>query len=537
MPSRRSRHFAQCLLLGTPLVLAGCAGDSLPKTFLGAVPAAESEAPPPTVRPLAPAPQLSEADFLKLAARMRSDGDPAAAARFYRQAADANPQDVSTLIALGDMLSASGDAIGAAEAYGKAITLQPGAGGVESLMGMGRSRIAMDQPEVASTQFEAVLKQNDKDVRAYNGLGVAADLMGDHEAAQEQYRAGLAIDPENKALLNNLGLSLALGGDTDNAGFMLEELAAAPDASAVTRQNLALAYGLAGRDDDAERVARVDLDPAAVRQNLAFIADHRGATGGKDLANALKVDLTGVQFATGPAIVPPAQVAEVHNQAVIGAQTAALAAAEPTAGAAPSQTSMPDVPAMTAAPTTPVLAQPIQVAALPPSPMPEAAKSADAVVAGRSTATVVPTTPAEALETTTVARAAPVSPTGFAVPTALPAPKDAVAAVSETPPPATVASTADAPASTLAATTRGERPLIAVPVAAFMAKAPASPIDGGSHATPTPTTVSFFEATSPAEFCRDAGLGAVNCMANLAASRGRPQSAMAFTAAFHTALD
>ncbi len=51
---------------------------------------------------------------------------------------------------------------------------------------------------------------------------------------------------------------------------MLERAAQDPAATPRIRQNLALAYGLAGQRDAAERMAGLDLDEAAVANNLSY---------------------------------------------------------------------------------------------------------------------------------------------------------------------------------------------------------------------------------------------------------------------------
>ena len=88
--------------------------------------------------------------------------------------------------------------------------------------------------------------------------------------ARHAYRDGLALSPNNLQLNNNLGLSLALGGDFAQAIPLLEKTAKDPAATPRMRQNLALAYGLSGDDKRAAEVAKLDLDPAKVQENLGY---------------------------------------------------------------------------------------------------------------------------------------------------------------------------------------------------------------------------------------------------------------------------
>jgi Flp pilus assembly protein TadD len=69
---------------------------------------------------------------------------------------------------------------------------------------------------------------------------------------------------------------MALSGNFNGAIAVLRPAAAGPNATPRTRQNLALALGLAGRTEEAEEIARMDLDEQSVRSNLAYYAVLRG---------------------------------------------------------------------------------------------------------------------------------------------------------------------------------------------------------------------------------------------------------------------
>ncbi|MCH8038427.1 MAG: hypothetical protein IIC53_15070, partial [Proteobacteria bacterium] len=70
-----------------------------------------------------------------------------------------------------------------------------------------------------------------------------------------------------------------LTGDFDEATRILREIAADPLATVRNRQNLALVYGLAGQPAKAAKIARMDLDEAAVRNNLAYYETLRALSG------------------------------------------------------------------------------------------------------------------------------------------------------------------------------------------------------------------------------------------------------------------
>ena len=70
-------------------------------------------------------------------------------------------------------------------------------------------------------------------------------------------------------------LQMVSGDDLDHnltqAEALLRQAAALPDATISVRQNLALVLGLQGRIAEAERLARQDLPPQTVENNLAWL--------------------------------------------------------------------------------------------------------------------------------------------------------------------------------------------------------------------------------------------------------------------------
>ena len=101
-------------------------------------------------------------------------------------------------------------------------------------------------------------------------LGVVEDVEGRHQPAQAYYRQGLRYAPGDPALSVDLALSLALSGNYSNAVALLQPVAMASSGTAQERQTLALIYGLEGSVAEAARIARMDLDEAAVEHNLGY---------------------------------------------------------------------------------------------------------------------------------------------------------------------------------------------------------------------------------------------------------------------------
>jgi Flp pilus assembly protein TadD len=212
--------------------------------------------------------------LLRVADAARSAGDLATAVSLYQRATEATPQDPTPWARLGAALTDARAYTEAAEAYQRALKLAPGDPDIER--GLGTILADTGRPGLAISHFEAALKRRGDDPKLYNALGVARDLAGRHDLAQEAYRKGLALAPGHLGLLNNLGLSQALAEDFPGAIGTLSKLVAMPAATARHRQNLALVYGLAGEDEKAAVVARLDLEEAAVKNNLAYYALLRG---------------------------------------------------------------------------------------------------------------------------------------------------------------------------------------------------------------------------------------------------------------------
>ncbi len=100
--------------------------------------------------------------------------------------------------------------------------------------------------------------------------------------------------PSTLRLRNNLALSLALADDFDEAARILREITADPLATVRNRQNLALVYGLAGQPAEAAKIARMDLDEADVRSNLAYYETLRALSGHAKAAAVLRGQGKGV---------------------------------------------------------------------------------------------------------------------------------------------------------------------------------------------------------------------------------------------------
>jgi Flp pilus assembly protein TadD len=204
---------------------------------------------------------------MRVADTTRQGGDLAQAAALYQRAAQMEPTNIKPLLALGSVYGQLHLPKQAAEAWQAAVTLDPK--NTTALRGLANAELEYGDPAGAIRNIRAA-QAVQPDWRNDNSLGVAHDMLSDHVAAQAAYRDGLALAPGNLQLTNNLGLSLALSGDFAHALPLLETTAKDPAATPRMRQNLALAYGLSGDDKKAAEIAKLDLDPAGVQENLGY---------------------------------------------------------------------------------------------------------------------------------------------------------------------------------------------------------------------------------------------------------------------------
>lgn len=211
---------------------------------------------------------LSYSTLMRLGADAHAAGDLASAVSFYRRAASLDAMAPAPFVGAGNALLEMGNSDEAIVAYNAALSRQEN--DPEALRGIARADLLTGRAELAGHPLASAYRDNPNDPKLLELIGVADDFSGEHVEAQARYRRGLELAPHEPGLTLDLALSLALTGDFSDAVAVLRPLALAPSASAAERQTLALIYGLAGDRGNAERVARLDLDPQSVAHNLAF---------------------------------------------------------------------------------------------------------------------------------------------------------------------------------------------------------------------------------------------------------------------------
>ncbi len=266
---RMSALAATALSLSLGLALTGPAqaglfGKSKPDA---ATPTAAASATTPAAPRKASAEQRAMADRL----------DPLARAAFWSRELDADGRDLEAGIKLSQALRAMGKFEEALEAAQRVLVAQPT--NVEGLLEMARAQIGRGQGFYAIDPARQAQQLAPKDWRAPSLLAVAYEQAQRDDEALAAHRQALALAPENPAALCNLALFYATHGDAAQAESLLRKAVSKPDATITMRQNLALVVGLQGRFDEAERIARQDLPPEAVANNMAYLRAAAGPGG------------------------------------------------------------------------------------------------------------------------------------------------------------------------------------------------------------------------------------------------------------------
>ncbi len=218
---------------------------------------------------------LSEDAIVRLADKMRSQGDVTMAADFYQRALERDANNIPAYLGLASLHEQMGQPEQAGRYYLEAIRRD--GRNMNTRRAYARLLMTQEQFGAATEQYQTALSSDGDDVRARNGIGVAFDQQGQHAKAQEHYRQVLAREPENMTALNNLGLSLLATGDAAGA---IAALAPAADSLKLTpalRQNLALAYVITGQDAMALGLLRRDLGAAEAGRILAQLRKQQRA--------------------------------------------------------------------------------------------------------------------------------------------------------------------------------------------------------------------------------------------------------------------
>ena len=200
--------------------------------------------------------------------------DPLARAAFWGAEFEADGRDAEAGVALSQALRALGRYDDAAATIAKVLIVSPD--NMEGLLESARAQIARGQGFYAIEPARRAAALAPKDWRPQSLLGVAYEQAQRDDEALAAHRQAIALAPNEAAPNANYAMHLAAQGDLAGAEAQLRRAATLPSSTIQVRQNLALVIGLQGRIGEAEKLARQDLPPESVANNLAWL---RAATG------------------------------------------------------------------------------------------------------------------------------------------------------------------------------------------------------------------------------------------------------------------
>lgn len=201
------------------------------------------------------------------------EGDYAAAANHYRNLADRQPDDVEATLGLARNLRYSGRAKLAVEVLDKSAAKYGDK--LPFVVERGKANLAVGNVNEAIGFLAAARAKDERNWEIHAALGIAYDLTDAFDKARESYGRALQLSKDNPVVLNNMAISAAISGDVERAIATLENAPLAARHSPQIRQNLALFYGIKGDMEKAEALAKMDLDEASVRNNLAVFSRFR----------------------------------------------------------------------------------------------------------------------------------------------------------------------------------------------------------------------------------------------------------------------
>lgn len=224
----------------------------------------------PSKQAAAPPAKLAKAQ--KATPQQRAEAErlePLARAAFWAREVDVDPKDGEARLKLARALRAMGKYPEAVSAAEQLLVMQPD--NVEALLESARDRLANNEGFYAIEPAERAQTLAPRDWRPVSLLAIAYEQTERDDDALAAHLKALSLAPDNPATLSNLGMYYASHGDPTRAEALLRQAVGEPGATALERQNLALVLGMEGRLGDSERLARRDLPPEVVDNNLSYL--------------------------------------------------------------------------------------------------------------------------------------------------------------------------------------------------------------------------------------------------------------------------
>jgi len=208
-----------------------------------------------------------QAVLIESAEAAEANFDYQLATMHYSRLVEMDPEDIASVLGLARNLRYIGNSQAAVLLLKKALSSLPNH--VDLRIQLVKAQIASGFLEEAAAQTDYLLQTAPAEWEVFALEGVILDHHGKFLAAQTAYGKALSISPNNITVLNNMSLSLAQNGKLDLAISLLRNLVQSEYSTPQVRQNLALFYALNGDLQSAEKLAREDLPPSVVSDNLS----------------------------------------------------------------------------------------------------------------------------------------------------------------------------------------------------------------------------------------------------------------------------
>ena len=208
-----------------------------------------------------------QAVLIESAEAAEANFDYKLATMHYSRLVEMDPGDIASVLGFARNLRFIGNSKAAVLLLKKALSSLPKH--VDLRIQLVKAQIASGFLEEAAGQTDYLLQTAPAEWEVYALEGVILDHHGKFLAAQTAYGKALSISPNNITVLNNMSLSLAQNGKLDLAISLLQNLVQSEYSTPQVRQNLALFHALNGDLQSAEKLAREDLPPGVVSDNLS----------------------------------------------------------------------------------------------------------------------------------------------------------------------------------------------------------------------------------------------------------------------------
>ena len=190
--------------------------------------------------------------FYNLGTLYMKRGNPAGAAEAFERALGLQPDYAEANNSLGALLAQSGQVPAAVERFRAALASRPDF--PDALNNLGFALFQTGRPEQAFELYEKALKLQPDFAEALNNLGIFFGRQGDLDRARSYFQQAVEKRPEYGEAANNLALVLAAQGDAEGAIAVLDRMMQEDPAFEMTYVTLSRVYLKAGRRREAVQV-------------------------------------------------------------------------------------------------------------------------------------------------------------------------------------------------------------------------------------------------------------------------------------------